>query len=575
MKNFNKIVFLSVIMLSCVMFSCKDDARETSTLNVTGEMNLNVPREGGVYYVTATSNDVVSAQANKIWCKAECLQGVDSNNLKITVDPNDGVKRNCQVVVAVYSLPTITVTIAQDGDDPNAETPATPQIMGSWLFDNPLDFSKAIIGNDLQLYKDGDLSTEGFTPIDGPTATKGAVRVATGSYFLANHGISANGETAGGTPGTMVNEYTLLYDYRLPQANIWYCFLQTDLTNESDGEIFVKPTGELANSSLGYSANPVPQDNQWHRLVIVSKLPDYYRFYIDGQLFYEGQSSALGIDDRYALDLAGTLLLGDNDGDDGLMDVSQITVWDSPLDDAAVAALGGVGSTDYLTKGALADAWKFNDPANLGTADVGNDLQLYKDGDLSTEGFTPVAGPTATKGAVRVATGSYFLANHGISANGETDGGTPGTMVNEYTLLYDYRLPQANIWYCFLQTNLDNDDDGEIFIKPTGELANASLGYSAGPVPQDNNWHRLVIVSKLPDYYNFYIDGKLFYEGLSSALSIDNRYALDLAGTLLLGDNDGDDGEMDISEMAIWRQPLTDAQVAALGTVGTSYPVIK
>ena len=344
MKNFNKIVFISIIVLSCIMFACKDDKREVPTLDVAGETTLNVPREGGVYYVTATSSDVIAVQANSIWCKAEFSQDVASNNLKITVAPNDGVKRNCQVVVAVYSLPTVTVTVMQDGDDPNAEVPATPQIMGSWSFDNPLDFSKATIGNDLQLYKDGDLSTEGFTPVAGPTATKGAVRVALGSYFLANHGISANGG------GTMVNEYTLLYDYRLPAAGKWYCFLQTDLTNESDGEIFVKPTGELANANLGYSAGPVPQDNQWHRLVIVSKLPDYYRFYIDGKLFYEGLSSALSIDNRYALDLAGTLLLGDNDGDDGEMDISEMAIWRQPLTDAQVAALGTVGTSYPVVK---------------------------------------------------------------------------------------------------------------------------------------------------------------------------------------------------------------------------------
>ena len=352
MKNFNcikKIVFISLVLLSCVMFSCKDDKRE-ATLDVAGDVNLSVPREGGVYYVTATSNDIVSVQANRIWCKAECLPGVTSNNIQITVDANTGVKRNCSVAIAVYSLPTVTVTIAQDGDDPNVEAPATPQIMGSWLFNNPADLAKATIGNDLQMYNDGDLSTDGFTPVAGPTANKGAVRVATGSYFLANHGISANGETAGGAPGTMVNEYTLLYDYRLPQANIWYCFLQTDLTNESDGEIFVKPTGELANSNLGYSANPVPQDNKWHRLVIVSKLPDYYRFYIDGQLFYEGQSSALGVDNRYALDLSGTLLLGDNDGDDGEMDISEMAIWRQPLTDAQVAALGTVGTSYPVVK---------------------------------------------------------------------------------------------------------------------------------------------------------------------------------------------------------------------------------
>jgi hypothetical protein len=314
-------------------------------LDVAGEMNLNVPREGGVYYVTATSSDIVAVQASKIWCKAEFLQNVASNNLRITVEPNDGLKRDCEVVIAVYSLPTIKVTIAQDGEEPNVEEPAVPKIMGSWLFNNPSDLGKATIGNDLLMYKDGVISTDGFTSVAGPTNNKSAVRVATGSYFLANHGISANGETAGGTPGAMVNEYTLLYDYRLPASSTWYCFLQTNLNNDDDGEIFINPNGNLGNSALGYSANPVPQDNQWHRLVIVSKLPDYYKFYIDGQLFHEGASTALSVDNRYALDIAGTLLIGDDDGDDGTMDISEMAIWRKPLTDVQVAALGTVGTS--------------------------------------------------------------------------------------------------------------------------------------------------------------------------------------------------------------------------------------
>jgi len=245
-----------------------------------------------------------------------------------------------------------------------------------------------------------------------------------------------------------------------------------------------------------------------------------------------------------------------------------------PLDADAIAALGGAGSSGFLSDGALAAVWKFDDPANLVTAEIGNDLAMYKMGSPSTDGFTSVGGPTDKKKAVRVALGSYFLADHGISANGETAEGVPGTKVNEYTIMYDYKLPELNKWYCFLQTELANAGDGEIFIRPSGTIANGNLGYSANPVPQDNNWHRLVIVCKLPEYYKFYIDGELFHEGAAAALTIDNRYALELAGTLLFADNDGEDSDIDISEVAIWRKPLTAEQVGALGTVGTSYPVV-
>jgi hypothetical protein len=135
---------------------------------------------------------------------------------------------------------------------------------------------------------------------------------------------------------------------------------------------------------------------------------------------------------------------------------------------------------------------------------------MYKTGTASTEGFTSVAGPDGGK-AVRVALGSYFLASHGIPANGETSEGVPGEKVNEYTILYDYRLPELDKWYCFLNNKLDISRDGDIFIRPNGTFTNSNIGYSTNPVPQDNQWHRLMIVCKIPEYLNFYIDGELFH----------------------------------------------------------------
>ena len=339
-KKIRNLVFLNVIVLACVLFACKDDPKEDPTLKVEGETTLDVPKEGGVYYVTATSNKEIAVQASQIWCKAEFLKGVSSNNVKITVEPNDGEKRDCEVSIVVYSLDVVKVTISQDGKD-IIVTPDEPKITGSWSFDDPANLTKATIGNDLVMYNWGEPSTVGFTSVPGPNGGK-AVLVAQHSYFIANHGISANGE------GAMVNEYTLLFDYRLPTLGEWFCFLQTDTKNESDGEIFIRPEGTLANSELGWSTNPVPQDDGWHRLVIVCKLPDYYKFYIDGALFHEGKSSALTKDNRYALELAGMMLLGDDDGEAFDMDVAQITVWDAPLSAGEVTALGGAGSYGYL-----------------------------------------------------------------------------------------------------------------------------------------------------------------------------------------------------------------------------------
>jgi hypothetical protein len=137
--------------------------------------------------------------------------------------------------------------------------------------------------------------------------------------------------------------------------------------------------------------------------------------------------------------------------------------------------------------------------------------------------------------------------------------------------LYDYRLPALDKWYCFLQTDPTNTNDGEIFIRPSGTLTNSNIGYSEQTVPQDANWHRLVISCKSPEYCKFYIDGVLFFEGKTTALTLDNRYALDLAGVVLFGDEDGEDSDIDIAEVAIWNKPLSAEEIATLGTAGTYF----
>jgi hypothetical protein len=406
------------------------------------------------------------------------------------------------------------------------------------------------------------LKGDGFTAVAGAGGTKG-VRVASGSYFLADHGIAANGN------GLKVNEYTILFDYRLPELDKWYCFLQTDPANQNDGEIFIRPAGELTNSNIGYSESKVPQDATWHRLVISCKIPEYCKFYIDGKLFYEGKVAVLSTDNRYALDLGGMALFADEDGEDSPIDVSEVTVWDQSLGDAEIEALGAAGSSGYLPQSPLAGSWTFEDPEDWGHADSGFDLLTEGDG------FTVAGGPGDSNKAVRVASGSYFKALHDIAPNGSSPDGATGTKINEYTLLFDYRLPELNKWYCFLQTDPANQNDGEIFIRPAGELTNSNIGYSENKVPQDAAWHRLVMVCKSPEYCSFYIDGQLFFEGKKTALVLDNRYALDPEGIVFCGDEDGEDSPVDIAEIALWRLPLTAEQVAALSTVGTPYPAVK
>jgi hypothetical protein len=184
--------------------------------------------------------------------------------------------------------------------------------------------------------------------------------------------------------------------------------------------------------------------------------------------------------------------------------------------------------------------------------------------------ITPVEGPSAGNKAVRVAKGSYFIALPNIEANG----GDGATKINEYTLLFDYRLPHDfGSYFCFLQTNPDNSDDGDVFIRPNGVLGTGTPGYSAAAVPDDKGWHRLLIV-RSATAVKFFLDGVLFHDW-TDKVSLDDRFAIDPRGVVLIGDDDGEDLDMDIAEIGFWSIPIPDGQAASLSMPGAEYPLLE
>jgi len=210
----------------------------------------------------------------------------------------------------------------------------------------------------------------------------------------------------------------------------------------------------------------------------------------------------------------------------------------------------------------LIGRWLFDDASNLGLATDGTDLTLATNG--ADPGFASIDGPSAGNKAVKVPQRNHFIAYPGVAANGG------GTRINEYTLLFDYRLPiDFGKWHCFLQTNLDNADDGDVFINTGGNLGVGAAGY-AGPIPNDKGWHRLVMIRSGAGA-KFYLDGALFLDWTGKT-SLDDRFSIDPKGVILIGDNDGEDNELDIAEMALWRIALSEEQAAALSVLGAEYP---
>jgi len=205
---------------------------------------------------------------------------------------------------------------------------------GWWLFDNPADLTAAVPGHGLDLVLTGTQ-----TAVAGPTAGNGAVSIDVGSYYTTTHGIAPNGG------GTKVNQYSLMFDFKVAQATgMWHNFFQTDpVVTANDGEYFIRSTtGAMGTLDLGYTTPFVVTSNTWYRLILSVENGNYFKAYVDGQLVFD--HNVRPVDDvRYSL--ASVLhLLGDDDGDDGIIEIAEIAIWNAPLSAATVAAFGGVGT---------------------------------------------------------------------------------------------------------------------------------------------------------------------------------------------------------------------------------------
>lgn len=210
------------------------------------------------------------------------------------------------------------------------DTASWPNLTGYWKFQNINDLTKATKGKDLKL-------NGSHQWVRGPVASDTAIRIGTGSYYRCDHGISPNGG------GDSVNQYTLMFDFRILNLNRWHTFFQTDTNNLNDGEGFIRPNttsnpGRIGTATTGYTNDSVIP-NRWYRLVISVNLGHFYRYYLNGELVLEGDTQ--DIDDRFALNPY-FLLFADNNQEDDTIDIASVAVFDTCLSSADIAKLGTV-----------------------------------------------------------------------------------------------------------------------------------------------------------------------------------------------------------------------------------------
>ncbi len=201
--------------------------------------------------------------------------------------------------------------------------------------------------------------------------------------------------------------------------------------------------------------------------------------------------------------------------------------------------------------------WTFDDPNNLlaGTDTATLTGAILKTGsmtfgdDLAAFGITPVAGQAEGNGAITIPVGSGLKM---ISKLEEQS-------LSCYTYMFDIRSVELDGYTAIYQNDITNTKDGSFFIK-NGQLGLNSNGLGYNGVLTSGKWHRVVFAvrNNLP---TIYLDGLQ----IGQAASANGDHWQMGTGALFFIDNDGEEHQVETSEVRFWDMTLSSKQVRTLG----------
>ena len=201
--------------------------------------------------------------------------------------------------------------------------------------------------------------------------------------------------------------------------------------------------------------------------------------------------------------------------------------------------------------------WNFNDAANVLAPVNGYGFPLQLVGSHQI-----VDGHSFGDYAAKIDVGSYYGLKHQIAPNGG------GIKVNEYSIQIDFKVEALGVWYCFFQTSIENDNDGDCFINTSGYIGVAATGYSAYSL-HPNEWYRMIVSVKNGTQYKYYLDGQLLNN--AAVQEVDGRFSLDSL-LLMFADENGEDNNIIVSEIGLWDRVLSTNEVQTLGGFGHLIP---
>ena len=211
--------------------------------------------------------------------------------------------------------------------------------VGLWTFENRESAGSAIVGYPLR-YSPPKGKAGGM---DGLFADR-EIQVPKGGWLYCVPNLKVSGASARES-----NRYTLVFDVRLPKNNTSYCLYNTNPFCENDGECFINRDGLLGIGNA-YSSEKI-KAGRWYRLgIVIDADKKSRRYYINGAFSHEGAD--VEMDGRFSIynNRARTPVFsffGDDDGEDGDIDVRRLVVYDRPLDDRQMRRLGDSDNSTF------------------------------------------------------------------------------------------------------------------------------------------------------------------------------------------------------------------------------------
>ena len=413
-----------------------------------------------------------------------------------------------------------------------------PTPVGSWTFDDP---QNPLAGTGTATLTPANHSTSKPTWLEtkesleaaGIQVIDGGLYIPKGSSLLMNTNNGAEGFTS----------YTVMFDICSDDMSGYTPLWQNSMTNSKDGSLFIKNGQMGLGGSLGYNGDF--KNGQWYRVVFVVESTGegtgQASLYVDGSLL-SISSQEYAYTTHWILPGPGAVFFADEDGEEKDIKVTGLRFWDVPLTANQVYTLGT--TTTVVEESTIAKVpettgvWTFNDANDL-TAGTGV-ATMEATGDVTANADGSVTVPVGT--ALQITTNL-------------------GEELSTYTLMMDVKFPDVTNYSTLIQTDLNNVEDGGLFVR-RGEIGINSGGMGYHGNLQTDTWYRITFV--VEDLIaSVYVDGVLVGKGTSQL----PKWGIG-TGLLLFRDEeaDSDEGVVTTTEIRFWNDALTPAQVALLGT---------